>query len=320
VVSRCIEFAHCRWNGLTISDPYVRKLGDHVTFCPVCPEVRIGLGVPRDPIRVCRGDDEARLYQPATGRDVTGEMRSFAAEFLDALGDVDGFILKSRSPSCGMKDVKIYASTEPKAQVAGKGRGLFGEAVLERFGHLAIEDEGRMHNFLLRHHFLTKLFTLAAFRELREAAETEGQPGLGPLVAFHTRNKWLLMAQKEQELRALGRVVANHERRPAREVYDAYAEGLARAFARPAKYKANINVLMHALGFVGDGLSSAEKAHFLEVLETYRAAKVPLSVPLGIVKSWGVRFEKDLLLDQTFLAPYPEPLVEITDSGKGRGA
>ncbi len=320
VVSRCIEFAHCRWNGLIIADPYVRKLADHVTFCPVCPEVRIGLGVPRDPIRVCLEGGEPHLYQPATGRDVTSEMTEFAAGFLDALGDVDGFILKGRSPSCGIKDVKIYGSTDEKAMVAGRGAGLFGGPVVERFSRLAVEDEGRMNNFLLRQHFLTKLFTLAAFRELRETVEGQEGPRLGPLVEFHTRNKWLLMAYHEPALRALGRLVANHDRRPTREVYAAYADGLAGALSRPAKYKSNINVLMHALGFVSDGLSSAEKAHFLDTLESYRRVKVPLSVPLAMVKSWGIRFEKDLLLEQTFLGPYPEALVEISDSGKGRGA
>lgn len=311
VVSRCLEFAPCRWNGAAVSDEHVRRLMGHVLFCPVCPEIEMGLGVPRDPIRVCRAGGEARLHQPATGRDVTNLARQFSVDFLGRLGDVDGFILKSRSPSCGIKDVKVYASAAADAQVSGKGRGFFGGAVLERFGGLAVEDEGRLKHFVLRDHFLTKLFALATFREVWCG-------GMAALVDFHSKNKWLLMAYHERETRRLGRVVANHERLAEAEVWAAYSEGLGRALARPARYKANLNVLLHALGHVSEGLASAEKAQFLETLEAYRRAKVPLGVPVALLKSWAVRFGKSLLLSQTFLEPYPEALVEIADSGQGR--
>ncbi len=319
LVSRCMGFARCRWNGLTISDDTVEALTPLVTFAPVCPEVRIGLGVPRDPIRVVLVEGERRLIQPATGRDVTDAMRAFAAECLDLLGDADGVLLKSRSPSCGIKDVKVYATADPTSQVAEKGAGFFGEAVLGRLDRLAVEDEGRLHNFLLRDHFYTKLFALAAFREMHAAREAEGDWGLGPLVAFQARTKSLLLAYHEPVMREMGRVVANHAKRSGREVYARYRALLSEALARPAKYRANINVLMHALGHVSDGLTSEEKAYFLDTLEQYRRGKVPLSVPKTLVRSWAVRFEKPTLTDQTFFAPYPEALVAIHDSGKGRG-
>jgi uncharacterized protein YbgA (DUF1722 family)/uncharacterized protein YbbK (DUF523 family) len=312
VVSRCLEFAPCRWNGQVIADETVRRLMGHVTFCPVCPEMEVGLGVPRDPVRVCRAGGRLRLYQPATGRDVTEAMERFAADFLGALGPVDGAILKGRSPSCGMKDVKVYAGTGAEAMAAEKGAGFFGGAVLGRLGHLAVEDEGRLQNFVLRDHFLTKLFAGAALREARQAG------GAAALVEFHTRHKWLLMAYHEGAMRLLGRIVANHERRPLADVWADYAAHLARALARPARYRANINVLMHALGFVGEGLSAAEKAEFLDTVERYRRAKAPLSVPLAVLKSWAVRFGRRGFLEQAFLAPYPEALVDLADSGKGR--
>ncbi|MEA3366709.1 MAG: DUF523 domain-containing protein, partial [Planctomycetota bacterium] len=108
VVSRCLGFAACRWDGATIADPFVTRLHGHVMFCTVCPEVEIGLGCPRDPIRVVERNGERHLVQPATGRDVSDPMRHYTARTLDAVGQVDGFLLKSRSPSCGIKDVKIY--------------------------------------------------------------------------------------------------------------------------------------------------------------------------------------------------------------------
>ncbi|PRX31733.1 uncharacterized protein DUF523 [Orenia metallireducens] len=96
VISRCLEFAKCRYNGVMISDDLVKKLKDYVEFIPVCPEVEIGLGVPRETIRLVKEDDEIRLVQPATKRDVTDEINRFSQEFLDSLEQVDGFLLKDR--------------------------------------------------------------------------------------------------------------------------------------------------------------------------------------------------------------------------------
>jgi uncharacterized protein YbgA (DUF1722 family)/uncharacterized protein YbbK (DUF523 family) len=311
VVSKCLEFAACRYNGVKMSDDLVRQLKGHVDFQPVCPECGIGLGVPRDPIRIVETIGARRLVQPATGRDVSDAMRRFAGDFVAGLGAVDGFILKGRSPSCGIKDVKLWRSPEAESPCC-KTTGLFAEAVLNRFGDLPVEDEGRLQNFVLREHFLTKLFALAEFRELSGAA------AMCDLVAFHARQKWLLMAYSEAQARALGRIVANHANRPPAEVYAAYRPALAKALARPPRVTAIVNVLLHAFGYVSDGLAAAEKAFFLDVLEKYREGKIPLSAATAVLKSWAVRFQADNLMEQTFLDPYPEALVAITDSGKGR--
>jgi len=311
VVSKCIEFENCRYNGLAISSDVVKKLEGHVTFHPVCPEVEIGLGIPRDPIRLVMANEELRLIQPASNTDVTVKMHDFSNSFLESIGEVDGFILKSRSPSCGIKDAKVYSGIG-KRMSASKGKGYFGNAVLERFPHLAIEDEGRLTNFEIRQHFLTKLFALTSFRE------TRGKKSMRHLVRFQTENKLLLMAYNQNELRNLGRIVANHERRPDHEVMADYEAHLWKALARPPRYTSNINVLMHALGHFSEGLSSREKSFFLNSVEEYRDERIPLSVPLNTLKSWAVRFEDDYLMQQTFVEPYPFELVEITDSGKGR--
>jgi len=311
VVSKCIEFEHCRWNGLVISSEFVRKLDEFVEFVQVCPEVEIGLGVPRDPIRIVRSDDGLRLVQPATGRDVTGDMVSFSKRFLDALPPVDGFILKSRSPSCGIKEVKIHAAAD-KPGGAGKGSGFFARAVSERYPLLPIEDEGRLTNFRIREHFLTRIFTLARFRSVRESGRMKD------VVSFQAGNKLLLMACNQTEMRALGRIVANTERRPVGALLDEYGEHLQRALARPSRFTADINVLMHALGYFSKKLGPGEKAFFLDTLEQYRSGKIPLSACLSVVRSWIVRFGEPCLAMQSYFEPYPIGLVGITDSGKGR--
>jgi len=157
IISKCLGFAHCRYNGQIIPDEFVEKLKPYVEFRPVCPEVEIGLGVPRDPIRVILTDEKFRLIQPATGADVTGKMVDFAESFLNSADEIDGFILKSRSPSCGLKDVKIYTGLMDDNFVS-KGSGFFARAVLDKFPNLAIEDEDRLKNYTIRKHFLTTLF------------------------------------------------------------------------------------------------------------------------------------------------------------------
>lgn len=309
VVSKCLGFARCRYNGISIDDDFVSHLKPYVQYRPVCPEVEIGLGVPRDPIRIVRKKNTDRLMQPATGRDHTDKMVDFSASFLGSLTGVDGFILKSRSPSCGIKDVKIFATTD-KSPAIGKDAGFFGRTVMERFPHLPIEDEGRIRNFRIREHFLTKLFTFTRFRTLERTMRA--------LVDFHSAHKLMLMAYHQGELRNCGRIVANQEKLPVQDVFSQYGEHLHKAFASVPRYTSNINVLMHALGYFKKDLSAKEKRFFLTSLERYRTGKIPLSVNLGIVRSWIVRFNERYLEQQIFFEPYPEGLVEITDSGKGR--
>jgi uncharacterized protein YbgA (DUF1722 family)/uncharacterized protein YbbK (DUF523 family) len=311
VVSKCIEFAACRYNGMMIPSPVVKLLKAHVDFMPVCPEVDIGLGVPRKPIRIVAAGGERRLVQPETDRDVTDEMKRFTEAYLGSIGSVDGFILKFRSPSCGIKDVKIYSSAA-KGASAGKGAGFFGGEVVSLFPHLAIEDEGRLKNYKIREHFLTRLFALAAFRRVKVLGS------MRELVRFHTDNKLLLMAYSQKALRSLGRTVANPGKRPVSEVISNYEREFGAALSTAPRYTSCINVLMHAMGYFSKQLSSKEKSYFLETLQEYRDQRIPLSVPVGIVKSYVVRFEEPYLAEQTFFDPYPEAMVSVTDSGKGR--
>jgi len=312
VVSRCLGFQACRWNGEMIRDELVELLAPHVEFITVCPELEIGLGVPRDPIHIESGKEGRRLVQPATGRDVTREMLEFCASFLDSLPAVDGFLLKARSPSCGPGDVKIFPYGGGDSGAMDKGPGFFGEKVLLRFPDLPVESEGRLRNFRLREHFLVRIFTGARFRT------TVRKGTLGALVDFHARHKFLLMSYNQSELKAMGKLVANAEGRRPEDLFKLYGERLARALAKPPRYTSNVNVLMHSLGYFSDRLTAGEKAHFLDALRRYREKRIPLSVPVEIVNSWISRFEEDYLAQQVYFRPYPEELAVISDSGKGR--
>ncbi len=310
VVSRCLDLDACRYNGVAIRAPLVGRLAAHVELVPVCPEVEVGLGVPRDPIRLVRGRDGGgvRLVQPSTGRDLTGAMDAFAAGFVERVGEVDGFLLKSRSPSCGIDDVKVYGEGAGAAPV-GKDHGRFAAAVLEAFPDHPVEHEGRLTNLALRDHWLTALFAVAALRE----AHARG--GMGELVAFHARHKLLLMASSPAEQTALGRIVAGGDGRSAASTWDAYAAAFRRALVRPPRPGTHVNVLQHAAGYFKDRLEPAEKAVFLTLLEDYRGGRVPRLAPLAVLRSWVARFHEPWLEAQAYLAPYPRPLMDLRDSG-----
>lgn len=184
VLSRCLEVAACRYDGRGVQSEVVRELARWVEYVPVCPEVRIGLGVPRAPIRIERSSSgHERLVQPSTGADLTDRMLGFAGSFVDETAAVDGVLLKSRSPSCGLGDVKVYEGEEP---VTAAGSGLFAAVLRERYPGVAMADEARLLDGAFRHEWLTRVFASArrrAARSTRGARGAEGAEG-GVVVDF----------------------------------------------------------------------------------------------------------------------------------------
>ncbi len=311
VTSKCFEFDACRYNGVMIPNNFVQKLEPFVKFVPVCPEVEIGLGVPRDVIRVVEVKGKKLLVQPTTGKEVSKSMYKFADGFLNSLESVDGFILKSRSPSCGINNAKVFPNADNPVPI-GKGPGLFAEKVLEKYPGVAIEDEGRLLNYNIREHFLTKLFTLARFREVKKKNTAKS------LIEFQSDNKYIFMSYSQREMRVLGRIASNQNQLPIEEVVSEYEKHLQIALSNHPRRSTHINTLMHGLGYFSKKLTSKEKSYFLTLLENYRNAKVPLSALLSVLESWIIKYDVEYLARQTFFAPYPRELVEITDSGKGR--
>ena len=303
VISKCIEFEACRWNGLMIKSEFVEKLKNYVNFYPVCPEVEIGLGIPRAPIRVIEIKGQLKLYQPSTEEDLTEKMEIFSADFLNNI-NVDGFLLKNKSPSCGIKAVRVY-------QGYGESRtknkyGFFAGAALKKFPHLAVEDEGRIRNLKIRENFLTKLYILTGFRNIKESGKLKN------LITFHTNNKYLLMAYNQENVRKMGRIIANQDKMDIDEVISKYEDIFRDSMLNDPNKKSNINILLHTLGYFRKELKKSEKSFFLDSVEKYRNGIYPLLVCQNILKSWIIRFNEEYLSKQTFFKPYPEELAEIT--------
>jgi uncharacterized protein YbgA (DUF1722 family)/uncharacterized protein YbbK (DUF523 family) len=310
-ISKCLGFESCRWNGMMLHSDLVEMLKQHVEFIPICPEVGIGLGVPRDPIRIIKSGPDLKLIQPSTGLDITEKMNSFTSNFLDKIDILDGFILKESSPSCGFKNVKHFAAMESKVPLE-TGGGLFGLKVITKFPNIAIEDEGRLRNFSIRETFLTRIFTYASFREVYSKMK------FSSLVDFHSKNKLLFLAYNEVSMRKLGKIVANSQNLPVEKVFLHYFNEMANTIDKQPKAGAAVNVFMHAFGYFSDKLTPSEKSHFLTQLERYKKGSLPLSAVTLLTMAYILRFNIPYLKEQTFFSPYPDNLISITDSGKGK--
>jgi len=303
IISKCIEFDNCRYNGQRISSDFVKKLKKFVDFKPVCAEVEIGLGVPRHPIRIVEKKHKLKLIQFETKNDVTKNMINFSNDFLKNL-EIDGAILKSKSPSCGIKDVKIYPTEEKSASIR-RDKGFFGDAVINNFPLHAIEDENRLRNHVIKEHFLKRIFTSASFRKIKE------KKSINDLIKFHSINKFLIMSYNQKELKELGKITSNKEKKPINKILDEYVYHLKLAFSKSPRCTSNINVLNHTFGYISKKLKTEEKKLFLKSLTDFKEGHVGLSVPVFLMKSWIVRFDQPYLINQTYFSPYPDELMEV---------
>jgi uncharacterized protein YbgA (DUF1722 family)/uncharacterized protein YbbK (DUF523 family) len=314
ILSKCIEHDNCRYDGSKINNDFIKTLQSYVNFITVCPETSIGLSTPRDTLRLISKDntDNFDLVFSKNGDDLTEKMDTFSHSFLKNLcdNDIDGFILKSRSPSCGVKDVKVYKSHGKSPSLPKKGVGLFASKVYEYFPDAVVEDDGRLTNFNIREHFLTKIFTKSEFKNVQK------HNSMKSLIDFQSKNKYLLMAHSPGYLKKMGKLTANTQSKDTSDIIHEYEIYLNKALSISSKPNRNINMLLHLFGYFSKYLSSSEKAFFLETLEKYNDKKIPFCVPLTMIHSWVMRFENEYLRDQTIFEPFPSELIQTRDSGK----
>ncbi|HEX4960976.1 MAG TPA: DUF523 and DUF1722 domain-containing protein [Thermoanaerobaculia bacterium] len=304
-ISSCLLGQAVRYNGGHKRDDFLTgTFGQFVEWVPVCPEVELGLGVPRPAIRLERTGGEVRLRMPSTGDDLTAAMAELSrsrVEGLAALG-LDGYVLKKDSPSCGMERVKVYHGPGAPSK---DGRGVFAQALLARLPHLPVEEEGRLNDPLLRESFVARVFTYHRWRE----GEKEGWTR-SALMRFHERHKFLLMARNQSAMRRLGKLLGESNWNDSvRELADRYLEGLTAILSHPATRRGHTNVLHHLLGFVSDRLGPEDRAELVETIERYRLGLVPLVVPLTLIRHHVRRQGSGYVQGQAYLEPHPHELM-----------
>lgn len=302
VLSACLNSEPVRYNGEILHNDFVEKLRRFVDFITVCPELSIGLGVPRDPIRLYSGENGYKIIQPKTNLDFTGKMEEFSRSFLARLKDVDGFILKGKSPSCGVSGTKIYRDVSTK-NIIKKGSGFFAMMVKEKFPYKPVEDELRLTNEEIRHHFLTRIFSFSEMRNLEKNISS-----IRDLIDFHTRYKYLLLLYNQAKLIKLGRIVAGYKKTDLQKTVSIYAGIFYSAFDRKPGLKRHINVIQHIFGYFSERLNLSEKRHFLSLIKKYQEQRIPLSTLTELLKNLAFRFDVKYLIFQRYLNPYPDLL------------
>ncbi len=296
LLSRCFCDA-VRYNGGIVNDDYIEKIKPFVDYITVCPEVEIGLGVPRKKIIVVEDKNSKKLIQPETGLDLTKQMAEFTEKKIASLRDIDGFVFKAKSPSCGVGSTKLYRN----GSVIGKTYGFFSDAIKRAFPNLPLEDEGRLRDERIRRHFFTKIFTFAEFRDLCE------NPTPKAFVNFHTKYKFLLMTYSQKHLKELGKIVADGKI-PFEEKILKYKVIFYDAFLKKPSEKRHVNTLMHLLGYFSEKLNQREKRHILDLIEKFKNGQLQLNVITELLKSFSYRFENEYIMIQKYLNPYPDEL------------
>jgi uncharacterized protein YbgA (DUF1722 family)/uncharacterized protein YbbK (DUF523 family) len=303
-ISACLLGEKVRYDGGHKRDAYlVETFGRYVEWVPVCPEVEMGLGTPRDTLRLVRIEGELRLVMPKTGADYTETMRAYARRRVAELAERDfcGYILKKDSPSCGMERVRVF---DARGVPAKSGRGLFAETLLTHFPQLPVEEEGRLSDPRWRENFVERVF---AYRRLRRLFV--GRWKLRDLVAFHTTHKLLLMAHAPKTYESLGRLVAGAKALPRSELHARYEAEFMRALRELATPRRHANVLLHILGYFRPHLDEESRRELLGLIVDYRRGLVPLIVPITLVRHYVRRFDVAYLRGQVYLEPHPKELM-----------
>ncbi|MEW6338750.1 MAG: DUF523 and DUF1722 domain-containing protein [Acidobacteriota bacterium] len=302
-ISSCLLGARVRFDGGHKKDDFlVNTFGRWVQWVPVCPEVEVGMGTPRESVRLVREGDDIRMVAPKSGRDWTKEMRAYSTRRVEQLEkhELCGYVLKKDSPSCGMERVKVYGAGMPTKS----GRGVFAESLLDRYPNLPVEEEGRLNDPRLRDNFVERVF---AYHRLR--GFLAGRWTIGSLVAFHTAHKLQLMAHSPEAYRELGRLVAAAKAVPRADVARRYEELFMGGLKVIATTRRNTNVLQHIIGYFRDLLDAASRQELLGLIEDYRRGLLPLVVPVTLVRHHVRLHEVAYLAGQTYLEPHPKELM-----------
>lgn len=301
-ISSCLLGQKVRYDGTAKRDRWiVDKLGKYVDYRPVCPEMAIGLGTPRPPIRLVGTPEQMRVVgveDPSV--DVTDALENFALNTAGQMGDISGYVFMSKSPSCGMERVKLY---DTNGYSVKKGVGAYARVLMQSLPNLPCEEEGRLHDAMLRENFVNRVFAYRRWQSLR-AAGLDAKS----LIDFHSRHKYMVMAHSQAAYQRLGRLLSNLKGVDLDSFADAYEAELMTALKRRVGRKRHVNVLQHIQGYLKERIDGSDKRELSDSIEAYRREEVPLVVPIKLLRSYFRRNPDHYIDQQWYLDPYPESL------------
>jgi uncharacterized protein YbgA (DUF1722 family)/uncharacterized protein YbbK (DUF523 family) len=300
-ISSCLLGENVRFDGGHKRDTWIiGPLGEYFDYRPVCPEVAIGMGIPRQPIRLVGDPDAPRavgVKDPSM--DVTDRLAAFARGAADQLRDVSGYILKSKSPSCGMERVKLYGQHGGQKTTVG----IHAREILHALPNLPVEEEGRLNDPVLRENFVNRVLVYRRWQEL-----LQGGLSARALVAFHADHKYMLMAHNQAANARMGRLLSDLKGADLSAVADAYVGELMEALKRRCNRDRHVNALQHIMGYLKKRLDGEDKQELLAAIEAYRRCEVPLIVPVFLLRHHFRHHPDPYMQRQWYLDPYPAAL------------
>lgn len=302
-VSSCLLGDQVRYDGGHKRHSYITgTLGEYFDFRPFCPEVEIGLGIPRKPIRLMRSESgEIRCVQvddPAI--DHTRALRESLISRREWAGRLCGYILKKDSPSCGMERVRVWRGDMP----ARDGSGIFADALMRELPWLPVEEEGRLGDATLRENFIQRVFVLRRWFGLREDGLSAAS-----LTRFHARHKLIVMSHDQIEYLALGRLLAEAGKSDLEQVADEYLRKLMAVLKTTATRGKHVNVLQHITGYLKKSLDADDRRELAQTIEDYRRGLVPLIVPITLLNHFFRKHPHSYIADSWYMNPYPAELI-----------
>ncbi|WP_321385515.1 DUF523 and DUF1722 domain-containing protein [uncultured Vibrio sp.] len=302
-ISSCVLGERVRFDsGHKVSNFVTKELSNYFDFVSVCPEVGVGMPVPRPTIRLISDEERIALVETKNPEnDHTDNMLAYSAKKVDQLQDQQlcGYIVCAKSPTCGMERVKVYS----KHHASKEGVGLYTQTLMQKMPWLPVEEDGRLNDPVLKENFITRVYCLNDFYQ-----SMSGEPTRGKIIDFHSRYKLTLMAHHPESYRALGRLVAEVARYEIEDFYTEYRLGLMKALSNRASRKNNTNVLMHLQGYFKRVLSKDEKEELATVIHDYRTGVLPLLAPLTLIKHYLNTYPDEYLQKQKYLAPHPQEM------------
>ena len=297
-ISQCLMGDEVRYDGSGAKSSLPHQALDGLfEYRTYCPEVGIGMSVPREPIRLVGTAENYRVVGVKDpGIDKTDELIEFAQRQLPGFADLAGYIFMHNSPSCGLMRVKVYPG--PDVPAKREATGAYAATIVKERPDLPVEDAGRLFDGVLRENFVTRTFAYAHWRLL------EPEITAAKLVAFHSRYKYLLMAHSNQAYKSAGRLLSDLKTDvPAKA--QAYIGVLMAGLAKPASRQGHANVLSHLQGYLKTHLDARSRQELHDLIGAYRRNEQPLLAPMALLTHHFRKFPDEYILNQSYLEPHP---------------
>jgi uncharacterized protein YbbK (DUF523 family)/uncharacterized protein YbgA (DUF1722 family) len=302
-VSACLLGQPVRYDGGHKRHAFLTDiLAGYADFLPVCPEAGIGMGVPRPPIHLVGDRQRPRaLGVEDASLDVTAALEGFATAALGDLHDVNGYIFKKNSPSCGLRRVKLFA--RPGYRARRDATGVFARVVTNALPLLPVIEEDGLDDPQRRENFICRVYVYRRWQALQARSLKAGE-----LLNFHAAHRYLLMSHSRAACRRLEKLLSDRaaERRP--HTADTYIREVMATLSRPSRRAGHYRVLTHLSGYLQQRMTGRQRAALTTRLAAYRDGTLSLGETVSILRDLFERYPHPDTARPIYLSPYPDSL------------